>query len=299
MKATAVRYFDRLQGEEKVEQIYGEASLRWAYYNPIGRIFLKLLIKNPVFSRLFGWRMSRPGSRKKIAAFVAEYGLDPGEFLEALDSYSHFNDFFYRKLKPEARPLAEGAEQVVFPADGRHLLLPDLGQVEAVFAKGQRFSLESILGSTELAKFFEGGAALISRLCPVDYHRFHFPMGGVVSEAQLINGPLYSVNPLALRQNIGYLIENKRWLVRVDTDAGFPIMMVVIGATCVGSADFTYVAGESVAKGDECGYFSFGGSCVVTLYPRGKVAWDQDLIGCSGRGLECYDQVGRKCGMLA
>jgi len=297
-KSGPVCFYDRLKGEECEEQIYGEASLRWAYFNPLGRVFLKLLIKNPAFSRFFGWRMSRPGSRNKIPGFVSDYGLDPDEFLEPIESYRHFNDFFYRKLKPEARPVDGEASSVVFPADGRHMLLPDIDAVDGIYAKGQRFSVESLLGDAELARTFKGGAALISRLCPVDYHRFHFPMGGEAAEPRLIRGPLYSVNPLALRQSMAYLTENKRWVIPMKTEAGFPVVVVVIGATCVGSADFTYDAGKPVVKGDECGFFSFGGSCLVTLYPKGKVDWDEGLVECSARGLESYDLVGRKCGTI-
>ena len=77
-----IRYFNRLTGELEDEKIYGEGFLRWAYFNPIGRLITRLLIKNPLVSRLYGWRMDRAGSRKKIKPFIEQYKVDTNEFLE-------------------------------------------------------------------------------------------------------------------------------------------------------------------------------------------------------------------------
>ena len=75
-----------LNGTEMIEledeKIYGEGFLRWAYFNPIGRLITRLLIKNPLVSRLYGWRMDRAGSRKKIKPFIEQYKVDTNEFLE-------------------------------------------------------------------------------------------------------------------------------------------------------------------------------------------------------------------------
>ncbi|NIP92024.1 MAG: phosphatidylserine decarboxylase, partial [Akkermansiaceae bacterium] len=124
--------------------------LRLAYDCPGGTI-LRHIIKRPFFSRWYGRRMARPSSRKLIAPFIADYGLDPAEFADSPDAFSSFNDFFTRRLRPEARPLDPSPDHVVFPCDGRHLGFPNLSEIDAVFVKGQHFDLPALLGSTELA----------------------------------------------------------------------------------------------------------------------------------------------------
>ena len=83
-----------------------------------------------------------------------------------------------------------------------------------VYVKGQRFDLGRLLGDDNWRRNF-AGAAVFSRLCPVDYHRFHFPVAGEPGNARLINGPLYSVNPLALRDRLAILWENKRYITEM------------------------------------------------------------------------------------
>ncbi|NIP92912.1 MAG: phosphatidylserine decarboxylase, partial [Akkermansiaceae bacterium] len=101
--------------------------------------------------------MSRPASRSKIGPFIETYRLDEGEFLEPRDSYGSFNAFFRRRLRAGARPVLAGAGEVVFPADGRHFAIPELGREEGVFVKGQRFDLAGLLGDHGLAEEFAGG----------------------------------------------------------------------------------------------------------------------------------------------
>ena len=140
-----IRYFNRHTDELETEDIYGEAWLRRAYETLPGRAMLHLLVKRRLFSRLYGRRMSSPASRRQIEPFIREYGLDPDDFADPLDSFGSFNAFFSRKLKPSARPLA--AAPLVFPADGRHLGFSKASAVNSVFVKGQRFDLAALLGS--------------------------------------------------------------------------------------------------------------------------------------------------------
>ena len=189
----------------ETEQIYGEGFLRWAYGNPLGALAVSALVKRPVFSNWYGRRMSTAASADRIAPFIARYGLDPAEFADPLESFASFNAFFYRKLKPAARPIDADEASVVFPADGRHLGFEQASAIDGVFVKGQRFDLASLLGDADLADRYADGALVLSRLCPVDYHRFHFPVAGTPGETRVINGPLYSVSPLALRQRLSYL----------------------------------------------------------------------------------------------
>ena len=292
MAADHITYFNRSTGKLEQEDIYGEAPLRFAYQNPAGRAMLELLVKRGMFSRWYGWRMDKPASRARVGPFIAKYGLDAAEFADAPESYGSFNEFFCRKLKPGARPVAADPAAVVFPADGRHLGFQNVAEVPGVFVKGQHFDIPALLGSAELGERYRKGTLVLSRLCPVDYHRFHFPCAGVPGEPRLINGPLYSVSPIALRRRLAYLWENKRVLTELVTPDIGTVLLIEVGATNVGSIVQTMTPGAPVAKGDEKGCFKFGGSSTITLFEPDKVTLAADLVAHSAEQRELYARMG-------
>ena len=287
-----VRYKDRRDGEVKVEAIFGERPLRWVYGNPLGQLAQWLLIRRWIVSAWYGRKMDTLPSSLKIKPFIEQYALDEGEFADPVDDYHSFNEFFFRKLKPSARPIA--ADSVVFPADGRHLAFDDITGESNFFVKGQSFDLAQFLGDAGLAKRYDGGSMLLSRLCPVDYHRFHFPCAGQPGTPRFINGWLYSVNPIALITRPSIFWENKRVVTAIESPALGQVQFVEIGATMVGSIRQTYTPGETVAKGDEKGYFAFGGSSVAVLFEKGRIEFDTDLLKNTGGGLETYARVGER-----
>ena len=289
-----IQFYNRYTEQLETEQVYGESFLKWAYENPLGKLALHSFVKRPFFSRWYGSRMDNPGSKSKIVPFINDYELDTSEFAETEDNFTSFNEFFYRKLKPGARPLAE--TEAVFPADGRHLGFQNVDEVEGVFIKGQKFDLPRLLGSDTLAKNYAGGSLILSRLCPVDYHRFHFPVSGDASPPQLLNGPLFSVSPIALARKLGYLWQNKRTLTRIETQDLGTVLMLEIGATCVGSIIQTYEANTVVNKGEEKGYFAFGGSSTITIFEPGKIRLAPDLLENSSRQIETYAKMGDSMG---
>ncbi|SHJ27752.1 phosphatidylserine decarboxylase [Rubritalea squalenifaciens DSM 18772] len=291
---TPITYYNRYTGSMETEQVYGESFLKWAYGNPLGKIALHSFVKRPFFSKWYGWRMNQASTKAKIAPFIQQYQLDESEFLDSADSYGHFNDFFYRKLKPEARPIHESA--AVFPADGRHLGFENAEEVQGVFLKGQQWDLRSLIADDELYEEFKGGTLILSRLCPVDYHRFHFPCAGVPSACTTIEGPLFSVSPIALRQRLAYMWENKRTRTVLETEAFGKVLIQEIGATCVGSIHQTYQAGQAVEKGAEKGYFAFGGSSTITIFQPNKIQLAQDLLEHSSEQREIYARIGDTMG---
>ncbi|MGN0860992.1 MAG: phosphatidylserine decarboxylase [Candidatus Spyradosoma sp.] len=293
-----VEFFNRETGRTETEAIYGEGALRWVYETLLGKAALAVLIRRAFFSKIFGALMSRPSSRAKIAPFIAQYGLDPAEFADPVESFGSFNDFFSRKLKPSARPIADSA--AVLPADGRHLAFPraDAGEM-TIYAKGQAFDLEKLLGDAALARRYHGGAILCSRLCPTDYHRFHFPVAGTPSAPRVVNGELFSVNPIALSGRIAYLWENKREIVEIDSPEFGKVTQVIIGATNVGTIRTTFTPGKFHEKGAELGYFRFGGSFVATLFEPGRIALAEDLVRNSADGRETYAKMGTPLGAPA
>lgn len=297
MPVEPIRYFHRAKQAVETEVIYGEDWLRWTYENPAGRLALNLLVKRALLSRYYGWRMSLPDSARRVLPFIVDYGLDVDEFAKKPLAFKTFNEFFYRALKPGARPIAGSGDRVaVLPADGRHLAFQNVDAAAGFYAKGQKFDLAAFLGDPALAKEFAGGAMVISRLCPVDYHRFHFPVAGTAGEARLINGFLYSVSPIALRRRLACLWENKRMVTLVESPAFGRVAVCEIGATMVGSIFQSYVPGRAVARGEEKGWFKFGGSCVVTLFPPGRIRVDVDLLAQTAGGLETYARMGERLG---
>ena len=199
---------------------------------------------------------------------------------------------YFRKLKAGARPIAAGEEVACFPADGRHFGLQDLSTTSGIFAKGQRLQLAELLGDEALAQRYREGTAVISRLCPVDYHRFHFPVSGTAGEPRLINGPLFSVNPIALRRDLSILWRNKRTLTKIESATFGEVLMIEVGATCVGGTVQTFSPGSPVGKGDEKGSFKFGGSMTITLFEPGRARLPRDLAVTSTDQIELYAKMG-------
>ncbi len=297
-----IEYFNRYTQQVETEQVFGERWLAWAYGSPLGKLTVELAARRAWFSCWYGWKMNRRSSAKQIFPFLKEYRLDIAEFLKPPDEFDCFNDFFARQLKDEARPIDQDPASVVFPADGRHLGWADSSKVDRVFVKGQSFDLDALLGDATLAAKFRGGAMVLSRLCPTDYHRFHFPVAGVPGAprdgTRVIKGPLYSVNPVALRQRLSIMWTNKRALTIHHADDGGDVALIEVGATCVGAIHQTHVPGQWSAKGGEKGYFAFGGSSTITLFEPGRVALADDLLEQTAIGRELYARMGDRMGAI-
>jgi len=296
MPIEPIRYYDRYKKSVETEQIFGESWLRFAYETAMGRAGVGLLAKRRLFSAWYGWQMNKRVSALKVLPFIVKFDLDVDEFAKSPFDFRTFNEFFFRALKPECRPIAEGAKIAAMPADGRHLVFPDVDAAAGFYVKGAKFTLSDLLGSEELGKKFASGSMLISRLCPVDYHRFHFPVSGRPTIPSLIKGWLYSVSPIALRKNIRYLVENKRMVTLIDSPEFGSVAMLEVGATNVGTISQTFVEDRDVTKGDEKGLFKFGGSCVITLFQKGRIRFDADLIAQSAECVETYARMGDRLG---
>lgn len=303
MPAEPIRFYHRYKKVVETEKVFGEAWLRFAYENPVGRFFVWLLAKRKIFSWWYGRKMNHRYSALRILPFITAYDIDVDEFAKSPFAFKTFNEFFYRALKPEARPIATGEEIAVFPADGRHLVFSNVESTAGFYAKGQHFTLAELFAETPeraengLAAKFAGGGMVISRLCPVDYHRFHFPVSGQPGETRLINGYLYSVSPVALKRNLHYLVQNKRVLTLIESPVFGTVAMFEIGATNVGSIRQTHVPGREAMKGEEKGLFAFGGSCVITVFQRGRIRFDADLLGPTIEHMEVYARMGDRLGV--
>lgn len=299
---TEIRYCDRKTGKEETEKVYGQFFLellygRCLFFRFLSFFLLPLVAKVPFLSRLYGGFQKSRWSRFKVQPFIRDFHVDAAEFLDPVESFSSFNDFFIRRLKPGSRPIAADAHVAVLPADARYLVFPRVDSAEGIWVKGQHFSLTTLLQSSELSQRYAEGAMVIARLCPVDYHRFHFPCDCLPSEAKGVNGPLYSVNPMALKRNIAILSENKRMITQLHTERFGLVLYIEVGATYVGSIHQTYRPHHYQAKGSEKGYFSFGGSCLILLFEPNRIIFDSDLIDVSARKMEMKGLLGQSLGI--
>lgn len=297
-----VVYIDRITGRKEVEKVYRNEALRFLYGDHwlsqhLSPAILPLIAKLPFFSQFYGFLQKQPPSAKKIRPFIQHFEVDEREFLDSVDSFKCFNDFFIRKLKADARTIAQGNEAAIIPADGRYYFYSDVSQTEGFIVKGKKFNLSTLLQNKKLAEDYSEGSMILARLCPSDYHRFHFPCEGIPGTTKMINGYLYSVNPMAIRKNLDIFTENKRTLCEIDTNAFGKILYLEVGATCVGSIIETYTPGKFYSKGDEKGYFEFGGSSLILLFPKNSIVFDEDLLAATRHGFEIRCLFGQSMGV--
>ena len=297
MSTQGITFYNRYTQQLEQEKVLGEKSLRWLYGTSLGKVALHTLIKRAFFSKLLGAMKNSRSSAKSLPQFVREYNINLDEAEKPLEEYTCFNDFFYRKLKPGARPICAD-DCIALPADGRHSGWQDASQMQSVFVKGQQFDLPALLGSNELAEKYQHGTVVLSRLCPVDYHRFHFVADGTPDAAIRIPGPLASVSPYCLRHKLSWLWTNKRELTLLRTPHLGDIVHLAVGATGVGAIFQTYTPDSPVKKGDEQGYFAFGGSTIMTFFEPGRVQLADDILRNTEQCTETFAHVGDTLGRI-
>jgi phosphatidylserine decarboxylase len=207
-----------------------------------------------------------------------------------MDQFKNFNEFFYRQLKPDARPCSapDNPRIIVSPADCRSVVFNRMDEATKIWVKGREFSVGRLLGKAypEDAERYKNGALGIFRLAPQDYHRFHIPVDGVMGTPKPIEGEYYTVNPMAIRSALDVYGENIRVVIPIDSVAHGRVMVICVGAMMVGSTVITRKAGENVKRAEELGYFKFGGSTILLLFEEGRMKFDDDLVDNSNGALE-------------
>lgn len=284
--------FNRYSQKMETEHTPCAKWLNFLYKTIFGRILLHLFFKRAIFSRCIGFFMNRSNSKKRIVPFCKTYHIDLSQFEKNPEDYTSFNDFFCRKLKSGSRTINIDEHSACFPADGRHLGFQNIDTLQNFFIKGSKFNLETLLGDRVLAEYFQGGSCVISRLAPVDYHRFHFPCSGIPQECRPIKGFLKSVHPLALARSLKIFGDNKRCVTLLESDVFGKVALLEVGATCVGSIQQTYLPKQPVIAGEEKGYFAFGGSTLITLFQYKRITLAEDLLHLSQQGIELYAHMG-------
>ena len=228
-----------------------------------------------------------------IRWFVGRYGVDMDEAENAdLASYKCFNDFFTRPLRAGARPLADA--DFICPVDGAISQFGAIDDHHILQAKGHRFSTTELVGGDQaLAARFRHGSFANLYLSPRDYHRLHMPCDGRLMRMIYVPGTLFSVNPVTARGVPNLFARNERVVCVFESAEHGPFVMVLVGATIVGSmatvwhgvvnprrtgtvSEWSY-ADQAVLlkKGEEMGRFLLG-STIVMLFPQGIIAFNED-----------------------
>ncbi len=287
-----IHYIDRKTGEIQQEIVPGERWLKWLYHTPLGELALQGVVKRKFLSQWYGRKMDTTASRRKIKAFVASLQIDMDEAIRPINEFATFNEFFIRKLKPEVRPVNQEPDVIVSPADGKVMAFTKIQEMDTFFAKGQAFSLNEFLQDQSLSDRYVGGTLVIIRLAPADYHRFHFPTDGHISQSTCIHGAYYSVSPYAVKERMRIYWQNQREYSVLSTEHAGDIVLCEVGATMVGSIVQQYIPDTDVKKGQEKGWFKFGGSTVILLLEKDTVEIDSDILENTKKGYETTIKMG-------
>ncbi len=294
----AIPVIDRTTRKTVQEDVWGEWLLLLLYGNTlaaktVGRTLLHAICRWPLFSWLAGKYYDTKRSRKGIAPFIERFHIDMEESQLPSDQFSSFNDFFTRRLKPQARPQDPDPKTITIPADGRYTIIQQIGSSQTFQVKGETFSLEKLLECQSLAARFLGGTAVICRLCPADCHRFLFPCDAKVSQTSWIHGSLFSVNPIATQTRPWIWWSNRRAITLLHSETTGHIAYIEVGATNCGTIVQNFVPHSWVKKGQEKGYFRLGGSAILLLFEPGHVTISEDLLTLSAQGHEILCHMGQ------
>ena len=293
------QYYNRETGKLEKESILGDRWLRLAYLSPIRGALQWPLFSHALFSRLMGWYLDRPSSVKRIAPTVRQLGINMDEVIIPEGGFTSFNDFFARELKPSARPLPQDPNLLISPADCRLTVYPLLTAGLVVPVKGPPYSMADLLGlqGSRYARAFDGGSLMVCRLCPADYHRYHFPDDGLVEDYWVTHGKYHSVHPIALQRGHRVFAENFRTARIMALRHGGLAAMFSVGAFGVASIhDFATDPQTEFYRGGQAGFFTFGGSTVILAFQANRCRFDEDLVAQSAQGVETLVKVNSPIG---
>lgn len=294
-----IKVYNRNKREYEIEKVAGGGLIKVLYGTKAGKLGLELLFKRKLYTAITGVYCDLKMSSRLIKGFADNYGIDISECCNGMDSFKSFNDFFTRKLKNEVRPFDKSPSSLLSPGDGRLLAWEGIDIERLIQVKGSFYSLKELINNDALAGKYEGGTLMILRLCPIDYHRFHFIDSGTCSESVRIKGSYYSVNPAALKSIPEVFCRNKREYSILKSDNFGDVLYVEVGATSVGSIVQTYTADKPLKKGDEKGFFKFGGSTVIMLLEKGAAIVDAEILEQTEKGFETRVLTGEIIGKRA
>ncbi|MGN0679837.1 MAG: phosphatidylserine decarboxylase [Oscillospiraceae bacterium] len=279
-----MKVFDRKSGELINEAEPLSKPLDFLYNTVPGRALLKITV-SPTFSEMAAVYRNNPHSRKDIASFCEKHGIS----VENTEQYKTFNEFFTRKrefemsLQPLEVPAIADSRLAVYPID------EDL----RLIIKHSEYSVTEILGNRSLAAKYAGGMCFVFRLSLTDCHRYLFPDDGILHKHWTIRGELHTVRSISEEYNV--FSRNTREISVLKTRHFGMVTQIEVGAMLTGKIRNHKIT--EFAKGDEKGYFEYGGSTVILLFPKlekGFIQPDSDILENSENGIETLVGLGEK-----
>ena len=264
--------------------------IRFTYGTRAGRIMLKLRTR-PEISVFMGKLLDSGLSKPLINFYIKKYDIDMREYVHK--EYRSFNDFFIRKRKNHVECFSNDDGRLISPCDGM-LSIYEVDENPSYRIKHVSYSLGELLGDRREAEKYRGGLCMIFRLAPYNYHRYCYTDSGRIVRRVELPGILHCVRPAAYERYPVY-VQNSRKYVIQDSEHFGRIIQMEIGALLVGRI-CDYNRDINVMKGDEKGYFEFGGSTVLMLFGKGHVKIDNRLGEYIGSGMEIEVRQGEKIG---
>lgn len=291
-----IQYFNRQKQEMETEKVYGAKAVEWLYQSSTGRSVSDYLVRAPI-SQIYGDMQSSSWSKRKVKPFIKNFSIKMEEFLPEegmteADPYSSFNNFFIRRFRPGQRSFVEDSQVMPAFCEARYFGYDQIDDRVKVPVKGQFLRAKDLLANEKWDETFYGGPLMIARLCPVDYHRFHFPDDGKIIDAYPVPGLLHSVNPIAIKEKPDLFFTNERFVTILETANFGKIAYIEVGAICVGKIVQSRAMTGSFKRGEEKGYFLFGGSTVVILGEKGLWQPDELILESTLKGVEVYQHLG-------
>lgn len=283
-----MKYYDRKNGNYIEVKESGQKALNFLYKNAFGRMVLKLAI-NPTISKIYGIYNNSSLSTRKIDDFIASNGIDMKDFEKR--KFTSFNDFFTRKLADGARQVCMEKESFVSPCDSK-LLAYRITDDLMVDIKGSTYNLAELTGNRVDTSSFKGGWCLIFRLCVDDYHRYIYLDEGKLTDTYEIQGKLHTVRSISSDYRI--YKENARTVSILETENFGEVIQIEVGAMFIGK--ITNNNKRVFKRGDEKGYFEYGGSTIAVLVQDKKISLAEDILENSKKDIECIVKCGEAIG---
>lgn len=265
---------------DRYEEYHEDKRLRFLYNTVFGRIILKIAISKFV-SNIYAKYMNSRLSRNKIKKFIKKNNIDMSIYENK--KYSSFNDFFKRKIKNNARPIAKG---LIAVADSK-LTVYKITKDASFSIKNSIYTVNELIG--EDIDEYNGGYALVFRLCVDDYHHYIFPDDGQIISNKKINGVLHTVQPIALKK-YKVFSENSREVTKILCNNYGLVSYVEVGALMVGKIVNKKIS--KFKKGQEKGHFEFGGSTIILLF-KNCININNKILENSKNGIETIVKMGQ------
>ena len=232
-----------------------------------------------------GQFMDTPASAARISSYTDLPNFHMEDYIADPSGWMTFNQFFARELKPGKRPVAEPCNNkvIVSPADSVFEGAWEIDANSKVTVKGVTWRIAKLLEGSPYQDAFKNGIYTHSFLNANDYHRYHVAVAGQIKEVRKIQGRVYmdmirrADGSLQAIDGDRYQYNQERGLIVIDSPEVGLVAVLPVGMGPISSVNLTPEVGARLQKGEECGYFMFGGSDIVMLFQNKKVVLDVEV----------------------